>query len=185
MQLDQLQLSYLLDEDRLLLRLGFSGADENAQNDDGKQEIKVFFTRLQLKQMWPVMMQAMASQVVLDRPEAALASNDIVQMEFQNAVNTMTEDGNFAKEFEETNRQWPMGEAPLLLDTIKFHLNANQPMCMQLLPKGQGSIEIRIPPAIMHGFAKLLLDAEAHAGWGLELELPSSDVPAARAMMLN
>jgi len=52
MQLEQLNLSYLANEDRILCKVGLS----SEAPDGPKNEIQFFFTRRLLQLMWPVLM---------------------------------------------------------------------------------------------------------------------------------
>lgn len=181
MNLEQINLSYQHDEDRILLRIGFSAAQEGGQ----KQEVLLLLTRRLLQNLWPVLLQAMATQITLDRPDAAFASAEIVQMEYAQAVSNISASGNFSHAYELENREWPLGELPLLLKSIKFHLNANQPLGMQLIAFGEGNIDLRLPSEVLHGFCKLLQEAAAQAHWGLELTMPGTPQHAMPSRLLN
>ena len=54
MHLEQLNLTYLSNEDRILLRIGFFVKDAEQE----KQEIQLFFTRRMLQRLWPTLMEA-------------------------------------------------------------------------------------------------------------------------------
>ena len=77
------------------------------------------------------------------------------------------------------------GERPLLLDSIKFHLQANAPFWIQFIPQTGGSIDLKLETHLLHGFCKLILDAEKKACWGLDLNLPGSEEMHVPAHMLN
>lgn len=181
MNLEQINLSYQQNEDRILLRIGFGATHEGGQ----KQEVLFFLTRRLLQNLWPVLLQAMTTQITLDRPEAAFASAEIVQMEFAQAVSNIAASGNFAQAYEAKDRECPLGALPLLLESIQFHLNANQPLDMQLIPFGQGKIDLRLPSEVMHGFCKLLQEAAAEAHWGLKLVMPGTEQDTAHSRLLN
>lgn len=199
MNLEQLHLAYRLDHDRILLRMSFSPAEASGEeNEEGeqvqknesdvlKQEIRIFITRRLLKNLWPVMMQALATQVSLDRPEAAFASQDLVQMAHHESVNAIKESGSFNTPYTDEERSSPLGEEPILLESIKFHLNVNQPLHMQLIPfnGNGGNIDMHFPSSILHGFCKLLQDAEQEAQWDLQLSLPSSSIEHSGSGLLN
>ena len=82
MHLEQLNLRYLADEDRILLRIGFSSHEA----DVAKQEIQLFFTRRILQKMWPVLMNSITSHLRINRPEAAFASSDLVNMQHRKST---------------------------------------------------------------------------------------------------
>jgi hypothetical protein len=181
MNLEQMQISYLINEDRILLKMGFLTTDDVP----AKQEIQIYITRRLLQNLWPVMIKAMATQITIDRPEAAFASDDIVQMEYQQAVAAIAESGNFNKPYTSEERESPLGEAPLLLETIQFSLNKHQPMSMQFLPFNGGNIDMHLPALILHGFCKLLQDAAKEAAWGLDLMMPGIEQSATPSRLLN
>lgn len=181
MQLEQLNLTYLPSEDRILLRIGFSTQD----SEKPKQEIQVFFTRRMLQRMWPTMMDAIGSHMRLNRPEAAFASDDLINMEHAQAVNAIKEKGDFDQDYQTENRTALNGEKPLLLESIKFHLKANEAFWIQLFPQQGGTVDLRLNTSLLHGFCKLLLDAEIASGWGLDLSLPKAEEMHVPAHMLN
>ena len=84
MNLEQLHLRYLNNEDRILLKMGFLSTEVSP----AKQEIQIFITRRLLQNLWPVMLKAMATQITIDRPEAAFA-NEIAQERWKRAVSSM------------------------------------------------------------------------------------------------
>ena len=181
MNLEQLHLRYLNNEDRILLKMGFLPTEVSP----AKQEIQIFITRRLLQNLWPVMLKAMATQINIDRPEAAFASDDIVQMEYQQALADITESGNFSIPYTSEERESPLGATPLLLESINFNLNLNQPLHIQLLPFIGGSIDVHLPTQILHGFCKLLQDAAKEAAWGLDLSMPGIEQNTAPSRVLN
>jgi hypothetical protein len=181
MHLEQLNLTYLPNEDRILLRIGF--ADVNP--DEQKQELQVFFTRRMLQRLWPIMMDAITSHMRINRPEAAFASADLVQMEHQKAVDDFKESGNFNQSYDAEKRKSINGERPMLLETVKFHLSANAPFWIQFIPQNGGSVDLKLETPLLHGFCKLLVDAEKASDWRLELALPGVEEMHVPAHLLN
>lgn len=181
MHLEQLNLTYLVNEDRILLRIGFFVKDAEQE----KQEIQLFFTRRMLQRLWPTLMEAIASHMRLNRPETAFASDELVNIEHQQAVNSIQESGNFNRAYEGENRKALHGERPLLLETIKFHLQPNAPLWIQFITQENGTIDLKLETSLIHGFCKLLIDAEKASGWDLQLELPKPDEMSVPAHLLN
>nr|WP_315485202.1 hypothetical protein [uncultured Undibacterium sp.] len=181
MHLEQLNLAYLIDEDRILLRIGFSTED----TDQTKQEIQIFFTRRLLQKLWPTLMEAISAHMRLNRPEAAFASDELVNIEHQNALDKIKQSGNFDQAYSEENRKALNGERPFLLETIKFHLKANAALWIQFFPTQGGTVDLRLETSLLHGFCKLLIDAEKASGWNLELSLPKPEEMSVPAHLLN
>ncbi|MFA9275515.1 MAG: hypothetical protein ACEQSE_11655 [Candidatus Aquirickettsiella gammari] len=181
MHLEQLNLTYLLNEDRILLRIAFSVKDAAQE----KQEIQLFFTRRMLQRLWPTMMEAISSHMRLNRPETAFASDELVNFEHQQAIDAINESGNFNHAYETENRKSLNGERPLLLETIKFHLQPNAPLWIQFITQENGTIDLKLETSLLHGFCKLLIDAEKISGWDLQLSLPNVEEMSVPAHLLN
>jgi len=133
-------------------------------------------------------------QISLDRPEAAFASQDMMQMEHQQSVQQFSENGQFASDYESQRVTPVWGKQPLLLETINFHLNPKQSMCIEFIPNnakanhGASAIEIKLPSSMLHGLCKLIQDAAINAEWDLNLELPgasSADSDSSQSIKLN
>ncbi len=179
MHLEQLNLSYLISEDRIVLKIGFS----LAEHEEIKKEIQVFLTRRMLKKMWPTLMEAISAHMRINRPEAAFASDELVEMERENALNAMRDGGNFDQAYDDVQRESVHGTKPLLLDRIQFHLKLNEAFWIQFFPQEGGTIDLKLETPLLHGFCKLLIDAEKSSDWDLQLTLPSSEqlhIPAHR-----
>ncbi|MFZ6644708.1 hypothetical protein ACO0LO_03250 [Undibacterium sp. TJN25] len=181
MELLQIQVTYQAEQDRILARFSFGEAGEGKE----KQEIQAHITRRLLLQLWPTTLQALATQVVLNKPEAAHASADIVQMEHESLLKQMREDGGFANPYEAGAQTFPRGEAPLLIQTINFNIVAGAPICLQFFPAGEDAFEITLPESLMHGFCSLLQAAAREADWGVDLVIPGSERSATASYMLN
>jgi hypothetical protein len=167
MYLEQLNLTYLPLEDRLLLRIGF----KDKEPEKPKQEIQLYLTRRLLQRLWPSMMNAMTSHMRLNRPEAGFASADLVQMEHEDTVNQFKENGQFNQNYDSDNRESLNDGRPAIIQTVKFHLQPNAPLRMELFPESGGSIDLKLASRVLHGFCKLMLEAEKRSGWGLNLSL--------------
>ncbi|MDE2428812.1 MAG: hypothetical protein KGM99_08795 [Burkholderiales bacterium] len=181
MDLHQVQISYETDQDRLLIKFAFI----DAENEKKRQEIKVHFTRRITLQFWPTVLEAMTKQISLNKPAAAHASHDIVQMQHEASVSQMLQSGGFDTPYESESDTWPMGKLPLLPKTIHFQMQANHPLKIEFnLPDGTG-FEIAMGERALHGFCKLLQDAVAKADWGFELEMPGATQEPIPAHLLN
>ncbi|HTD07184.1 hypothetical protein [Undibacterium sp.] len=181
MELLQIQVIYQAEEDRILVKFSFSDTGP----EGAKQEIQAHITRRLLLQLWPTTLQALAAQVVLNKPEAAHASVDIVQMEHESSLNQMKEGGNFSNPYQAQAAVFPRGETPLLIHRINFNILAGEPICLQFFPLGQPAFEITMPESLLHGFCSLLQAAAKEADWGIELVIPGSEHGAVAPHLLN
>lgn len=184
MQLEQLNLTYLINEDRILLRIGFAVKDSESLAIE-KQEIQLFITRRLLQRLWPVLMESISSHMRLNRPETAFASEELINLEHQEAVGQIKEHGNFSHAYEGDDRKQPLGDRPLLLEGINFHLKAKSPLWIQFITQQGQTIDLKLETNLLHGFCKLLIDAEKAAAWDLELKLPKAEEMSVPAHLLN
>lgn len=181
MHLEQLNLTYIPTEDRILLRVGLN--DPSGQEE--KQEVQIFFTRRMLNLMWPAMMEAITAHMRLNRPETAFASEEILNMDHDEAIQNIAESGNFDRAYDSDNRKIVNGERPFLLNTIKFHLQKDAPLWIQFFPEQGGTVDLKLDTDLLHGFCKLLIDSERASGWGLDLVLPKAEEFTKPAHLLN
>jgi hypothetical protein len=181
MNLEQFNLTFSPQEDRILFRIGFSATAPDTQ----KQEIKIFFTRRLVKMMWPILIETLLTQKRMDRPEATFASQDLVQLEHQSSIEAIAENGQFSQAYDADNRKSLFGEDALLLDSLKFHLNPKQDLGMQLITLTGMSIDLKLPIDLMHGFCKLLQECVKIAQWDLELISLESELSSNSNRFLN
>ncbi|HJV88355.1 MAG TPA: hypothetical protein VJ698_22995 [Noviherbaspirillum sp.] len=178
MELHQIQVTYSAEEDRLLCRASFKGEDE------GLQEVRAWLTRRLVRNLWPVIIDALEKQVALDQPLAAHASADIVGMDHFASVEEIRESGSFNNPYETSIQAYPLGEAPILVAAVNFTLNPNEPIRMNLAPHEGPGFEIAFSQTVLHGFCSLLKDAVKAAEWELNLSMPGMLMPSA-GMALN
>jgi hypothetical protein len=181
MNLEQLNLSYLPQEDRILFRIGFSSPDE----ESAKQEIKILLTRRLVQRLWPTLIEALLTQIRLNQPGASFASQELIKMQHQHSVETFAEDGNFSQDYDAENRTSPLGETPLLLDAIKFHLDPQKPLNIQFIAVNGTNIDLKMPMEMVHGFCKLLQEAVRKADWELDLSMLEDDLLPNTNQLLN
>ncbi|WP_136415480.1 hypothetical protein [Herbaspirillum sp. ST 5-3] len=175
MELHQIQVTYMAEEDRILCRTSFKGAG------DGLQEIRAWLTRRMVAKLWPGIIDALEKQVALDKPLAAHASADIVGMDHFASVEEIRGSGSFSSPYESTIESFPLGETPILVKTVNFTLNPDQPIRMNLAPAEGFGFEIAFTQTVLHGFCSLLKDAVKIAEWDLDLTMPGMLAPSGNA----
>lgn len=168
MELHQLQVSYQAEEDRLLFRASFKAEEGTLQ------ELRAWITRRLLKALWPAILQSLETQVRLDKPQAAHASADIVGMEHHASVEHIRDTGNFNAQYETGISHFPLGEAPLLITSVNFAQNPDQPVRINLAPASGDGFELAFTMVVLHGFCSLLRDAAKTAEWDIALEMPGA-----------
>jgi hypothetical protein len=178
MELHQIQLTYSAEEDRVLYRASFRA------HDGTLQEVRAWLTRRMVKALWSGIVDALETQVTLDRPQAAHASADIVNMEHHACIEEIKGRGNFSSQYE-AGSTWPLGETPLLIHTTDFMQNPDQPIRVNMVPAQGSGFEVAFTLAILHGFCSLLKDAVSKADWDMELVMPGAATPLSAPRILN
>jgi hypothetical protein len=156
MNIHQIQMSYVAQEDRILLRIATAE----------RAEFRFWMTRRYVKLLWNVLLK------MLERDPAAVVHADEnvrrAMIGFQHA--SAVSGGEFSKPFEENIAQMPLGESPVLLSRI----SGKQPGQQQILSlhpeKGQG-IDLGVNTSLLHMISKLLVDAVNLSDWDLKLAI--------------
>lgn len=179
MDLHQLQITYLAEEDRILMRLSF-------RSDAGAlQEIRAWLTRRLVNNLWPGIVRALETQIKLDQPQAAHASAELVGMEHQESVTAIKARGDFNIPFEETVQAFPPDGTPLLVTAAQFTINARQPVRINFTPTNGDGFEVALTQDVLHAFCTLLQEAVKTAEWGIDLRLPVAATDADGPRVLN
>ncbi len=179
MELHQIQVTYSTEEDRVLCRASFKA------EDGGLQEVRAWLTRRMVKLLWPGVIDAMEKQVSLDKPQAAHASADIVGMDYHASIDEIRNSGNFSTPYEAERQTYPLGETPILVTTVDFKLNADQPIRVNLTSAQGHGFEIAFTQTVLHGFCSLLKDAVKKAEWDMNLVIPGSVASSSPGRVLN
>lgn len=154
-QLHQMQLSYISEEDRILLRM----------NTRARQEFRFWITRRYVILLWKTI-----TQIVEKRVE----EETHVQDELKKAAQILdkhekaVEGSDFQTQYQEST-YLPLGEKPALLFSagIKPDPTGRAVLCMH--PKEGQGVELALNDQIVHSLCKLLSDTAKKAEWGLDL----------------
>jgi hypothetical protein len=178
MNLHQIHLSYRLDEDRILCQASFKAEDGSLH------EARAALTRRVVKSLWTGIVDAMGTQVTLNKPEAAHAKAEIISMEHEACVTAMKDGGNFSTPYQPV-QAYPLGDVPILVTRLDFMTAPNQPIRVKFTLVGGQFFEIAYTPSVLHGFCAMLQDIVQQAQWDMELVLPGAAANAAAPAMLN
>lgn len=159
-RLRQISATYVPEEDRILLRL----------NTSTHTEYRFWVTRRYLTLFWRVGLR------ILDRFSGPAAAGRGAELAHLTHVE-MTRRADTKTPYEE-GREFPLGEAPLLLARIT-HLPRPLPhQGLRLEPAHGQGIDINVDERLTHILLRLLRDAATRAEWGLDLSVAAtSDTP--------
>lgn len=159
MNIHQLSVSHDERQDRLLLRL----------NTQDGQEFRFWLTRRMATRLLPAMDQ---SVVRLEATQPGMAVSDATSQhrltEFKREAFLQTAD--FSTPYTATPRQWPLGEAPLLITDAQLSLQphgALQVIFQNKTGETTQSCQLSLQAPLVHGMIHLLRQSIAQADWGL------------------
>lgn len=176
MKIHQLSVTYLGDQDRLLVRVNTTEAEE----------LRLWFTRRLMAGLWPLMHQMQTDQLIKQEASvtsgAAEADDDMKQMLANHRKTELLEQADFATPYKDDDARLPLGEAPLLVTEVKMTAGSNAVVVMEFaeqaepkqVPRG---FKIELDSRLMQGLVHLMEQALGHADWHIGATGPT-DAPA-------
>ena len=163
MTIHQLQVSYVMEQDRILVRW----------NTHAGEELRLWLTRRMVKNLFPHMLEA-TTQLVTDQSQ--LASHDgadgraLTQFKKQESL----QQADFSTPFDSSAAVLPLGNAPLLATTVQMTPGQGGALRIRFeehLPGVEGvrSFEVTLRQDLLHGFVHLLEIALQNADWGMTM----------------
>ena len=175
MNITQLQITFNPEQDRLLFRV--NGSDQS--------EIRAWFTRRLVRQLWPSLIQLLTHKVALDVPTANDdARRMVLGMQHEESVGK----ADFSQPYRAEATQFPLGKEPFVASKVKMTVLPKNMYLLAMHPaQGQG-VDLRLNDTLLHGFCRMLQKACKEAEWELSLEVPgvvASDDAHVEARLLN
>lgn len=152
-QIDQIQITYVPDEDRLLLRL----------STQAQEEFRLWLTRRLVKLLRPALDQSLAAQPRIQTQASAEARQELLRFEHERVVRT----ADFHTPYRAADKQLPLGPQPLVITRITLRRQDDGGVALSLAPtQGQG-VDLALTPPLLHSLVALLDSALAKSDWGL------------------
>lgn len=146
----QLQIRYLAEEDRILMRM----------NTAAEEEFRFWLTRRFCLRLWPVLQEALFSTPAVTQQMSPSARHAIVAFEHEAAQSK----AEFNTRFRES-KHFPFGETPLLIVHASFNRQQNGTYGLALRNTAKEGINITLTNDLLHLMCKLLEDASAESDW--------------------
>jgi len=161
-RLNQIQVTFVAEEDRLLLRI----------NTTDLAEFRFWLTRRMIGMLWPAIIQTLSSdpQVAIQADKSAKEAVLAFQKE-KAATNA-----DFKTPYQEQPNQLPLGEQPILVTKIQIKAGQGNMRALCLHPSSGNGIEIAVDTQTLHTLCILLQNKAQVAQWGLTLNL--GEVPS-------
>ena len=159
MRLHQINLDFIPEHDRLLLRV----------STEDQLEVRLWLTRRALRLLWPLLVQMLRASPGIASQSNPQARDALVGMQHEQALGR----ANFGKPFEEVPREMPLGAEPILVARIRSKRDADGSPVLTLLPQQGQGIHLALDETLLHSLCKLLQNAVAKSDWDIALELPA------------
>ena len=156
-KLQQFNLEYVAEEDRLLLRV--QTVDHN--------EFLAWLTRHYVKQLWPLLVKLLERDPDAARQSSDTARKAVVSFQHDSAVAQT----DFSKKYDPTALARPLGDLPILATMLKIKALKNGAHVLTLAPAKGQEISIALNIQYLHSFCHLLVTIATKAGWDLDLDL--------------
>ncbi|MFT5426709.1 MAG: hypothetical protein ACI9ZT_001655 [Gammaproteobacteria bacterium] len=144
-QLHQINIAYIDKEDRLLMRA-------TTQNGD---EYRVWFTRRYAGLLMDILNKGMNER------------GGMTTLGSKPQTSNMIKDGALEKPFEESVKNYPLGENGILGFGIKTNITEDKILNLQLLPENGQGITLNLNDALLYMFHNLLSQGLAKANWNM------------------
>ena len=175
MNITQLQITFNPEQDRLLFRV----------NGSNQTEIRAWFTRRLVKQLWPNLLQLLTQKVSQDVPTA---NDDARRMVLGMQHEASVSKADFSQPYRAEATQFPLGKEPFVASKLKMTVLPKSMYLLSMHPaQGQG-VDLRLNDTLLHGLCRMLQKACKEAEWELLLEIPGSQPSGAvnvQARVLN
>jgi hypothetical protein len=145
MSLRQIQVANDSVQDRLVLRIGTTA----------NEEIRVFFTRRFLREIWPHMTALLAGHLAA-KPVTSPDEN--------------SEPAHFDQAFQDSNPTYPLGANPLLASEASFEITGEGSARLTLREGRERSFNINLNAELLQALCAMLRAASEQNGWDLALD---------------
>lgn len=178
MNIHQVNVAYVIEQDRLLIRI----------NSQGGEEFRIWLTRRLSLQLLPVLDRSSQNQLQTQMPAldpAAPPSEQRQQMMRNFEKEAAAYQGDYQTPFRDQPSALPLGEEPLLVTELKLTPLSDgklQVALMEKLPHRKRDMQLLMDVTLTQGLLRLLHQAISASGWlqGAELKpLPAAAEPVA------
>ncbi len=170
-RLHQIQIRYVPQEDRILLRI----------KTTDRSEFRFWLTRRYVKLLWPIVVKMLEADQRVQLQANAEAKNAVLSFQHEKAI----KESDFSTKYNEDADNLPLGESPVVLARIQLKKPKQSDNLLCMHPERGKGIELAMNETLLHSFSKLLTDAVRVSEWDIELKLPTDpghDAPLPKRM---
>lgn len=171
MSIHQVSVAYQADQDRLLVRL-------RTRED---QLFELWLTRRLMIRLWQPLQNTASAAALESLSSGATVMPEAREMMAQTLREKSQRSADFRSPFEESTRERPLGEAPMLVEGVDLKRQANRQVDMTLRDSQQRSITLNLGPELLSNVLTLIERALEKSEWGLIPVKPQASPPAGQA----
>lgn len=186
MKVHQLSVTYLREQDRLLVRINTSDAEE----------LRLWFTRRLMLELWPLLHRMLDDQLVQAESSvtSGAADDDLKQMLADFRKQELLEEADFDTPYDDRQAHLPLGEEPLLVTDLTMTHLAGGMVALEFIENPPGtdsgasprSFRLELDVRLMQGFVHLVDQALTQADWKLPpRQAQATPEPASKPRYLN
>lgn len=169
-RLDQIQLSFVAGEDRLLLRVSTTSGEE----------FRCWLTRRFVKALRPALDQALAAGPRIRAQPDPAVREALLRFEQEKAVAS----SNFDTPFRETERAMPLGAQPVVLTRGQVRPRPDGGVLLALAPEQGEGLDLALAPELLQSFLALLERTLGASDWDLARSAAAA-MPASATVTWN
>ena len=154
--MSQMQMHYLEEEDRFLLRM----------NTVTEEEYRFWLTRRFIQIFYPLLSNTLYSDPEIKRQLDPANKDAVLSFQQQNAKNQV----EYGATFSSAPKTYPLGENPLLISKASIKSNADNSYDLKLSTKDNKGLYFTLDQNLLHILTTLILDALPKADWQLVLD---------------
>lgn len=160
---NQLHLSFVAPQDRLLLRLATA-----------RSEIRLWITRRFVKDLWPVLLDALQTDPALAGHTDPQARGEVLSFQHEQAI----QDTEFTNGYRAPPETRPLTQQPLLLTRASQEPVDPEHTRLTLITARDRSFQLTLDRKTIHSLCKLITDCVEKAGWDLDLPVVPKTSPS-------
>ena len=171
MSIHQVSVAYQADQDRLLLRV--------RTRDD--QLFEIWLTRRLMLRLWQPLQATAAALAVGRVSSSATVLPEAREMMAQTMRERSTQAADFRSPFEETARERPLGEEPMLVAAIDIKRQPDRQVDVVWRDAANRQLSMNLNPDLLNNLLTLLEKALQKSEWGVvpETREPAATTPSA------
>ena len=158
-RLDQIQISFVAAEDRLMMRM--------STNEDS--EFRFWLTRRFVKALRPALEGTLGKQTRIQTQVTQSARKELLAFEHEKAVQS----ADFATPYKPHDKSLPLGEQPVLLSRFQIRPADDGSVVLNVGPEKGNGVDLSLNTKMIHSLIALLDHALKTAAWDLGKGTPA------------